>query len=83
METSATPFGMVLLDEGPTEVYGPPVPSSAWEGPCVILPIVMGPVRSGAIRIVSVIGFTLMTICNLPSWEYSVDKPGTRGSKRL
>jgi hypothetical protein len=32
---------------------------------------------------VSVIGFTLITVCNLPSWEYSGDKPGTRGYKRL
>jgi hypothetical protein len=75
--TSATPFGLVLLDEGPIEVYGPPTLSSAWGGPCVIRPIVMGPVRLGAIRVVSLIGFTLMTICNLPSWEYSGDKPGT------
>jgi hypothetical protein len=49
----------------------------------VIRPIVMGPARTSAIRVVSVIRFTLMTICNLPSWEYSGDKPGTRGSKRL
>jgi hypothetical protein len=27
--TSATPFGLVLLDEGPAEVYGPPAPPSA------------------------------------------------------
>jgi hypothetical protein len=26
---------------------------------------------------------TVMTACNLPSWEYSRDKPGTRGHKRL
>jgi hypothetical protein len=52
-------------------------------GPCVIRPIVMGPARTSAIKAVSVIGFTLMTICNLPSWEYSGDKPDTRGSKRL
>jgi hypothetical protein len=31
----------------------------------------------------SVIAFIVMTICNLPSWEYSGDKPGTRGHKRL
>jgi hypothetical protein len=77
MVTSATPFVLVLLDEGPAEVYGPPALPSAWKGQCVIWPMVMGPARSGAIRAVSVIGFTLMTICNLPSWEYSGDKPGT------
>jgi hypothetical protein len=49
----------------------------------VIQPIVLGPATTSAIRVMSVIGFTLMTICNLPSWEYSGDKPGTRGSKRL
>jgi hypothetical protein len=52
-------------------------------GPCVTRPIVMGPARTSVVRVVSIIGFTLMTICNLPSWEYSGDKPGTRGSKRL
>jgi hypothetical protein len=26
---------------------------------------------------------TVMTACNLPSWEYSGDKPGIRGHKRL
>jgi hypothetical protein len=52
-------------------------------GPCVIRPIVMGPARTRAIRVVSIIRFTLMTICNLPPWEYSRDKPGTRGSKCL
>jgi hypothetical protein len=77
------PFVLVLLDEGPAEVYGPPALPSSSKGPCVIQPMVMGPARSGAIRDVSVTGFTLMTICNLPSWEYFGDKPGTRGSKRL
>jgi hypothetical protein len=28
-ETSVTPFGLVLLDEGPVEVYGPLVPPFA------------------------------------------------------
>jgi hypothetical protein len=53
------------------------------EGPYVIWPIVMGPARSGLFRDVSVMGFTLVTVCNLPSWEYSGDKPGTRGCKCL
>jgi hypothetical protein len=39
--------------------------------------------RVDVIRVVSVIKFTVMTVCNLPSWEYSGDKPGTRGSKCL
>jgi hypothetical protein len=71
----------MLRDEGPVDVYGPPAPSPL--GACVIQHIVMGPVRTSAIRAVSVIRFTLMTICNLPSWEYFGDKPGTRGPKRL
>jgi hypothetical protein len=81
-ETCATPFALVLQDEGPVDVYGPPAPSPSG-GACVIRPIVMGPVRTSAIRAMSVIRFTLMTICNLPSWEYFGDKPGTRGPKRL
>jgi hypothetical protein len=32
----------------------------------VIRPIVMGPARTSVIRAVSVIRFTVMTICNLP-----------------
>jgi hypothetical protein len=55
-ENSATPFGLVLQDEGPAEVYGPLAPPSTEEGPCVIRPIVMGPVRTSAIRVMSVIG---------------------------
>jgi hypothetical protein len=30
----------------------------------------------------SVIAFSVMTVCNLPLWEYSGDSPGTRGHKR-
>jgi hypothetical protein len=26
--------------------------------------------------------FSVMTVCNLPLWEYSGDSPGTRGHKR-
>ena len=37
----------------------------------------LGPTWECAIRAVSVIKFTVMTVCNLPSWEYSGDKPGT------
>jgi hypothetical protein len=46
-------------------------------GPCAIRPIEMGPAWTGVIRVVSVIKFTVMTVCNLPLWEYSGDKPGT------
>jgi hypothetical protein len=53
------------------------------EGLCAIRPIEMGPAWTGVIRTVSVIKFTVMTVCNLPLWEYSRDKPGTRGSKCL
>src|SRR5688572_14182872 len=56
---------------------------TALGGPCGIWPTVMGPARISALRVVSVIGFIVMTACNLPSWEYSGDKLGTRGHKRL
>jgi hypothetical protein len=82
-ETCATPFALVLQDEGPADDYGLPASRTTGGGPCVIRPIVMGPVRTSVIRVMSLIRFTLMTICNLPTWEYSRDKPGTRGSKRL
>jgi hypothetical protein len=42
-----------------------------------------GPARISALKVVSVIDFTVMTACNLLSWEYSRDKPGTQGHKRL
>jgi hypothetical protein len=48
-----------------------------------IIEIAQGHISLSLIRAVSVIGFTLMTVCNLPPWEYSGDKPGTRGCKRL
>jgi hypothetical protein len=42
-----------------------------------------GPARSGLVRAMSVIGFTLITVCNLPLWDYYGDKSGTRGCKPL
>jgi hypothetical protein len=48
-------------------------------GPCGIRTMVTGTVRISAWRAASVIAFTVMTVCNLPSWEYSRDKPDTRG----
>jgi hypothetical protein len=56
---------------------------TARRGSCGIRPMVMGPARTSTIRAVSVIRFILMAICNVPSREYSTDKPGTRGCKRL
>jgi hypothetical protein len=41
------------------------------------------PVRISALWVASVIAFTVMTVYNLPSWEYSGDKLGARGRKRL
>jgi hypothetical protein len=52
-------------------------------GPRGIRSMITGPARISALRATSVIDFTVMTVCNLPSWEYSGDKPGTRGHKRL
>jgi hypothetical protein len=42
-----------------------------------------GPRVDRLIRAMSVIKFTVMTVCNLPSWECFGDKLGTRGSKCL
>jgi hypothetical protein len=81
-EACSTPFAHTRQDEGPAEVYGPLLPHLQG-GPCAIQPIEMGPTWTGVIRVVSVINFTIMIVSNLPSWEYSGDKPGTRGSKCL
>jgi hypothetical protein len=76
------PSSSPLQDEGSVEVYESHV-VTAPGGPCRIWPIVMGPARRSVLRAAFVIAFTVMTICNLPSWEYSGDKLGTRGHKRL
>jgi hypothetical protein len=52
---------------------------TAPRGPCGIRPVVTGPARASVLRVASVIAFIVMTVSNLPSWEYSGDKPGTRG----
>jgi hypothetical protein len=52
-------------------------------GPCEFRPTVTGPTRISVLRATFVIAFTVMTVCNLPSWEYSGDKLGTRGHKCL
>jgi hypothetical protein len=71
-----------LQDEGSVEVYESHV-ITALGGPCVIRPIVTGLTWTSILRAAFVIAFTVMTVCNLPSWEYSGDKLGTRGHKRL
>jgi hypothetical protein len=51
-------------------------------GPCGIRPTVTGLARVSVLRASSVIAFSIMTIYNLPMWEYSGDSPGIRGHKR-
>jgi hypothetical protein len=76
------PSSSPLQDEGYVEVYESHV-VTAPGGPCGIRPIVTGPARRSVLRAAFVIAFTVMTDCNLPSWEYFGDKLGTRGHKRL
>jgi hypothetical protein len=76
------PSSSSLQDEGSVEVYESHIVTVPG-GPCGIRPIVTGPVRRSVLRSAFVIAFTVMTVCNLPSWEYSGDKLGTRGHKRL
>jgi hypothetical protein len=83
MEACLTPFTHTRQDGGPTEDYGTSHSLTTERGPCAVRPIELGPAWTCVIRVVSVINFTLMTICNLPSWEYSRDKPGTQESKYL
>jgi hypothetical protein len=52
-------------------------------GPCAIQPVEMGPTWACVIRVMFVIKSTIITVYNLPSREYSGNKPGTRGSKCL
>jgi hypothetical protein len=83
MEACSTPFTHTKQDRGPVEVYKTSHPHHQ-ERPMCGLAHRAGP-RMGMCDFwaVSVIKFTVMTVCNLPSWEYSGDKPGTRGSKCL
>jgi hypothetical protein len=83
--TSWTETGVVLSllkDKGSVEVYGSHVVTTLG-GPCWIRPTITGPARIGVLRAAFVIALTIMTVCNLPSWEYSGDKLGTRGYNRL
>jgi hypothetical protein len=71
MEACVTPFAHMEQDEGLAEVYGTSRSLTTERGPCVIRPIELGPAWTCVIRVVSVIKFTVMTVCNLPLWEYS------------
>jgi hypothetical protein len=76
------PSSSLLQDKGSVEVYESHV-VTAPGGPCGICPTITGPARISVLWVVFVIAFTVMTVCNLPSWEYSGDKLGTWGHKRL
>jgi hypothetical protein len=53
-------------------------------GRCAVQPTGLGPAWACVIRAVSIVKFTIMTACGgRRPWEYSSDKPGTRGSKCL
>jgi hypothetical protein len=77
---SILPLSSRLQDEGktPTKSHVLIAPG----GPCGIRPTVTGPARVSVLRASYVIVFSVMTICNLPMWEYSGDSPDTRGHKR-
>jgi hypothetical protein len=83
MEACSTPLAHTKQDEGPAEDYGTSHSLTTERGPCAVWPIELDPAWTCVIRAVSVVKFTIMTVCNLPSPEYSKDKPGTRGSKCL
>jgi hypothetical protein len=76
------PSSSLLQDEGSVEVYESHV-VTAPGGPCGIRPTVTGPARISVLWAAFVIAFTVMTVCNLPSWKYFGDKPGTRWHKHL
>jgi hypothetical protein len=76
------PSSSPLQDEGSVEVYESHV-ITAPGGPCGIRATITGPARISVLRAAFVMAFIVMTVCNLPSWEYSRDKPSTRGHKRL
>jgi hypothetical protein len=60
-----------------------PRPHCVGGGASGIRPTITGPVRIKILRFASIIAFSVMIVCNLLSWEYSEDRPGTRGHKRL
>jgi hypothetical protein len=51
-------------------------------GPRGIRPIVTGPVPKECVTGPICSGFSVMTVCNPPLWEYSRDSPGARGHMR-
>jgi hypothetical protein len=83
MEACSTPFAHTRQDDDPAEVYGTSHFLSTGRGPCTVRPTELGPTWTCVIWVVSIIKFTVMTVCNLPLWEYYGDKPGTQGSKCL
>ena len=83
MEACSTPFAHTRQDEGPTEDYRTSHSLTTETGPCAVRPTELGLALTCMIRAVCVIKFTVMTVCNLPLWEYSRDKPSTQGSKCL
>jgi hypothetical protein len=83
MEASSIPFAHTRQDEGLAKDYETSHSLTTKRGPCAVRPTELGPAWTCVNWAVCVIKFTVMTICNLPSREYSWDKLGTRGSKCL
>jgi hypothetical protein len=82
-EACSAPFAPVRQDEGPVEDHRTSHFLGTGRGPCTVRPKKLGPAWACVGWAVSVIKYTVMTGCNLPSWENFGDKPGTRGSKCL
>jgi hypothetical protein len=78
----STPFPLVRQVKGPAQVYGPPAPSPLGRPMCDSAHR-YGPHADSCNKGRVCNKVCLMTVCNLPSWEYSGDKPGTRESKCL
>jgi hypothetical protein len=82
-EAYSAPFAPTRQDEGPAEVHRTSHSLITERGPCTVRPIKLGPTWACVNWVMSVIKYIVMTVCNLPLWKYSGDKPGTRGSKCL
>jgi hypothetical protein len=67
MEACSTPFAHTRQDKGPAEVYGTSHSITTKRDPGAVRPIELGPSWACAIRVVSVIKFTVIIVCNLPS----------------
>jgi hypothetical protein len=68
MEAYSTPFIRTRQDEGLAEDYGTSHSLTMERGPCTVWPTELGPTRTCVNWAMSVIKFTVMTVCNLPSW---------------